>query len=370
MYLRRISSLTYNSTIRDGILRGYEPHLAVALFCHQYHTVAFDAAYGARLEIGKDTYLPAYHFFRRIIFGNTGYDDAFVHSGVNREFEKFVRFGHTFGIQDGCGAYVHLLEVLERALLLLGSHLLCGLCLGCGLALGADGIQAGKLPVDLCILDLGEEELCGLEFVALGDDVLLSELVPCGSDVKHPAEALGSEGSEGLECYREVSAYLERYVEDGVLNVPANGEICYKLKGVNIKLAALWAFEPPVGGGDTHYSLMRGSKASIVVKQGQEQNFVPELYVSPVSNDEDYAKALEASFAKLVEKYPGIALEPCDEGWHVSIPASYRNGHEAHFGQVTENYLNYLSSGNMPEWEVPNMITKYYITTQGWQMAQ
>lgn len=173
--------------------------------------------------------------------------------------------------------------------------------------------------------------------------------------------------STGLDEYPD---FLQPYVEDGVLNVPANGEICYKLKGVNIKLAALWAFEPPVGGGDTHYSLMRGSKASIVVKQGQEQNFVPELYVSPVSNDEDYAKALEASFAKLVEKYPGIALEPCDEGWHVSIPASYRNGHEAHFGQVTENYLNYLSSGNMPEWEVPNMITKYYITTQGWQMAQ
>lgn len=173
--------------------------------------------------------------------------------------------------------------------------------------------------------------------------------------------------STGLDEYPD---FLAPYIVDGVLNVPANGEICYKLKGVNIKLAALWDFEPPVGGGDTHYSVMRGSKASLVIKQGQEQNFVPELFIVPTNADEAYNAALAGSFAKLAEKYPGIALEPNEEGWHVSIPTSYRNGHEAHFGQVTENFLTYLATGQMPEWEVPNMIAKYFITTQGWKMAQ
>jgi hypothetical protein len=47
----------------------------------------------------------------------------------------------------------------------------------------------------------------------------------------------------------------------------------------------------------------------------------------------------------------------------VSIPASYHNGHEAHFAQVTEKYLGFLKSGAMPAWEVPNMLVKYRLTT-------
>ena len=65
-----------------------------------------------------------------------------------------------------------------------------------------------------------------------------------------------------------------------------------------------------------------------------------------------------------------MALEPCGDGWHVVIPDSYRVGHEAHFGQVTENFLRYLSEGKLPDWEVPGMIAKYYTTTQAWKMAQ
>jgi hypothetical protein len=47
----------------------------------------------------------------------------------------------------------------------------------------------------------------------------------------------------------------------------------------------------------------------------------------------------------------------------VEIPDKYRIGHEAHFGQVTDRYLEYLDKGKLPEWEVPNMIAKYYTTT-------
>ena len=49
---------------------------------------------------------------------------------------------------------------------------------------------------------------------------------------------------------------------------------------------------------------------------------------------------------------------------------SYKVGHEAHFGQVTEKYLQYLTLGRMPDWEVPNMIVKYYTITEGIKAAQ
>ena len=50
-------------------------------------------------------------------------------------------------------------------------------------------------------------------------------------------------------------------------------------------------------------------------------------------------------------------------------PDKYRIGHEAHFGQVTEKYLRFLVDGKLPDWEVPNMIAKYYTTTMALEMA-
>jgi hypothetical protein len=41
-------------------------------------------------------------------------------------------------------------------------------------------------------------------------------------------------------------------------------------------------------------------------------------------------------------------------------------GHEAHFAQVTKQFLGYLKELNsLPAWEKPNMLAKYFVTTQG-----
>ena len=50
-------------------------------------------------------------------------------------------------------------------------------------------------------------------------------------------------------------------------------------------------------------------------------------------------------------------------GWKVTIPKKYTNDHEATFAQVVRKYLEYLREGTLPNWEVPNMIAKYYTTT-------
>lgn len=55
--------------------------------------------------------------------------------------------------------------------------------------------------------------------------------------------------------------------------------------------------------------------------------------------------------------------------WKVNIPDKYKVGHEAHFGQITEKFLDYLRDGKLPEWEVPNMIAKYYTTTSALKLA-
>ena len=164
----------------------------------------------------------------------------------------------------------------------------------------------------------------------------------------------------------EFPDFLTGDIRDGALQVYANGQICYRLKGICARTTVLWDFEAPAGAGDSHYSLMRGSRCNLVIRQGAEQGYRPELYIESGDDIEDIGK----SFAAITERYPGVGLEKTCCGWHVTIPDSYRVGHEAHFGQVTENFLKYLSEGSLPEWEVPNMLAKYYTTTMAWKMAQ
>jgi len=64
-----------------------------------------------------------------------------------------------------------------------------------------------------------------------------------------------------------------------------------------------------------------------------------------------------------------IVPEKTEKGFEILIPESFKEGHESHFARVTEKYLEYLSKHNMPAWEVPNMLAKYYITTEAQKLA-
>ena len=76
-----------------------------------------------------------------------------------------------------------------------------------------------------------------------------------------------------------IPIYLHKDVQaDGSLHIYANGEIDYAIRGVHAKISVLWNFEAPAGGGDTHFSVMRGSRANLVIRQGKTQNYQPALY--------------------------------------------------------------------------------------------
>lgn len=174
----------------------------------------------------------------------------------------------------------------------------------------------------------------------------------------------------GTEAYPD---FLKKDVVNDTLKVYCNGDILYKIKGVTAKVSVIWNYTFPEGGGDTHFSVMKGSKADLVIRQGKEQGYKPELYIEalPDIDPAAYEKELEAAMPAVADKYPGVALNKiADNIWQVQIPEKYRVGHEAHFGQVTENYLQYLHDGKLPDWEVPNMLAKYYVTTAALEMAK
>jgi len=166
--------------------------------------------------------------------------------------------------------------------------------------------------------------------------------------------------------------YLAGDVKDGVLQVFGNGEINYRLRGVHAKVSVAWHFAAPPGGDDTHYSIMRGTKANLIIRQGAEQRFKPELYIEPSADAEaaTLRTRAQAAVAAVAKKFPGIGLAADGHAWRVTVPGKYRNGHEAHFAQVMENFLSYLRAGKLPAWEEPGMITKYATIMQAYKLSR
>lgn len=156
---------------------------------------------------------------------------------------------------------------------------------------------------------------------------------------------------------------------DTMLKIFCNGEINYALRGVHAKTSVIWRYKAPDGTGDTHYSIMRGTKANLVIRQGAAEQYKPTLYIEPVGKDTAYATLLAEKIKAVSTKYNGVELNKSANGWQVVISEKLREGHEAHFARVTEKFLEYLTKGNIPAWEVPNMIAKYYTTTQGLETA-
>ena len=86
----------------------------------------------------------------------------------------------------------------------------------------------------------------------------------------------------GLDSWPE---YLEKDVENQLLKVYSNGEINYKLKGIHAKASVIWNYEAPAGTGDTHYSMMRGSKCNLVIRQGEAKVISPCYTLRPPASN-------------------------------------------------------------------------------------
>ncbi|MCB9219481.1 MAG: Gfo/Idh/MocA family oxidoreductase [Ignavibacteriales bacterium] len=165
--------------------------------------------------------------------------------------------------------------------------------------------------------------------------------------------------------------FLKKDLHNDTLHVYCNGEINYKIKGVHAKVYIVWNYRSPEDAGDAVYALMRGTKSNLIILQGKEQNYKPTLYIQPVKGIDInlFENVLAENFKIISEKYKGVSLKKLDTKWEVEIPSIYDVGHEAHFADVTSRYLQYLIDGKLPDWEIPNMLAKYYTTTAALEMA-
>jgi len=164
--------------------------------------------------------------------------------------------------------------------------------------------------------------------------------------------------------------YLQDAVKENYLEVFSNGEIMYQVKGTYVNLHVRWDYEAPAGTGDTHTSVIKGTRAVVEVVQDASTGFVPELFICPVdAADAGFNDALARLVNELQKTYPDIVLSEQHGKIRIVVPQQYREAHEAHFAKVAETFFEYLKDGKMPEWEIPNLLAKYYLTTTAYKMA-
>ncbi|HEX2340210.1 MAG TPA: putative oxidoreductase C-terminal domain-containing protein [Vicinamibacterales bacterium] len=167
-------------------------------------------------------------------------------------------------------------------------------------------------------------------------------------------------------------ASLAPAVKDGKLEYYCNTLVSYAVRGVHTKLNVIWDWEAPEGSGDTHFAFYKGTRARVEVRQTRADRFRPELYVIPAAGMKaEVLSAVQARMKELEKRYPGIGVEDRGDEIRITIPDAFRVGHEAHFAEVTTNFLKYLRNrSTLSSWERPNMIAKYFVTTTGTELSR
>lgn len=147
--------------------------------------------------------------------------------------------------------------------------------------------------------------------------------------------------------------YLHPYRQDSVLKIHSNGEINYTLKGIHVQIVSTWDFESVDGERDSYESIIRGSKATLKIKTGN----LNDLFIEPSEGDHAViGKALEAVVERLKAQYPYLSLSREKVGWRISSEKT---------SVVQEDRLI-----APVQWEINNMLAKYYTTTTAHEKAK
>jgi len=167
----------------------------------------------------------------------------------------------------------------------------------------------------------------------------------------------------------EFSTMVEKYVDGDNLQYFSNGEIVYRIKDVPIHIRVVWNLEIPEGGGDTHQSIIKGTRSDLLVRQLPAHGFKVELLIAPRGDLRGVEKAVQRCLAKWSARYPGLSMRREEEKLLIDIPDDLRTSHEEHFCQVRDMYLDYLARGAYPAETRPGIVAKYTLLAEARKMA-
>lgn len=159
--------------------------------------------------------------------------------------------------------------------------------------------------------------------------------------------------------------FLEQDVRDGNLQVFSNGSLSYNIAGYPVRINVRWDFVAEDGAGDTFQSTIPGSASTISIIQNADTDYERTLLLVA---DEDRAKAAEDLLR--ASGYPTAVLTGYGNGrWKIDVPGLEKISHEDQFSLVAQAFVKYVGGERMPQWEISNTLTKYFITTEGVRIA-
>jgi hypothetical protein len=161
----------------------------------------------------------------------------------------------------------------------------------------------------------------------------------------------------------------QEYVKNGILNYFCNGELSYHLKGVPVHLREIWNLDEPPGGGDTHRSLIKGTRSDLMIRQLPEQDSKTELLIVPRGNRIQVEETVQDCLGKWSHKYPGLSVNPEKNALLINIPDNLRTTHEQHFCQVRDAFLEHLDAGTEPPEHRACTIAKYTLLAKAREKA-
>lgn len=159
---------------------------------------------------------------------------------------------------------------------------------------------------------------------------------------------------------------------DSLLEVYSNGNMLYTLRDIHVGISVSWNYQAPIHTGDTHTSVFRGSKATLYILQGEEQQYIPKLYIEKKEEISEavFEKELLNAVEKLKPDYSVEIVPTSDQKRELIISPKIKSNHEDHFSMVASKYFDFLVKRDIPEWEIKNMLAKYFITTKALEMAK
>lgn len=165
----------------------------------------------------------------------------------------------------------------------------------------------------------------------------------------------------------EIPSSLNRYIKDSVLQVYANGKIIYRIKEVYSEVKVEWRATMPEGGNDLRNAYAEGTKSTLLIRQeyGQKR---PKLFIqkSEKISPHEFETNLNQALIRLQTEYPGISLSKEAKSVEIIMPSELENS----YVPIFTAFIGYLKNKDLPEWEVPNTLAKYYITTTALKVAK
>ena len=143
---------------------------------------------------------------------------------------------------------------------------------------------------------------------------------------------------------KQIPEELSHLKEGDTLTYWGNGRVLFRIRNQFVRFTTRWGVRPVGPDVDTHQTTARGSKATISILHDPKYGRGPQVFLTP-------------------RRGKGSL--------HVDVPAAKRSGHESHFAAVLGEFVRYFQDrAQIPAWERPNLLAKYFITTKAVEKAQ